>query len=215
MFSYSQRALRTAVGSRGGGAARGNFQNWRPFRRFERPLQEPNWNSSFRSPVSERLGGPVRPFGGLRGGRGRGWFFRRGRFQRRFNYRTPFVRPFGFRGRWMSRGSRGYGRGYRGARGASGEPFGQWSSQRARGMRFRGGFRGERGGFRGGRGRGRAGAAQGSERASREQLDAQMEEYMSHGRGALDTQLDTYMQQATGSFMGAPLGPDDPFATAN
>lgn len=58
----------------------------------------------------------------------------------------------------------------------------------------RGGLRG-RGGFagRGGRGRGRGVGQQG---VTREQLDNQLDAYMSKTKGHLDAELDAYMAQA-------------------
>ena len=60
----------------------------------------------------------------------------------------------------------------------------------------RGGLRG-RGGFssRGGRGRGR-GRVAGRPAVTREQLDNQLDAYMSKTKGHLDAELDAYMAQA-------------------
>lgn len=60
----------------------------------------------------------------------------------------------------------------------------------------RGGLRG-RGGFagRGGRGRGR-GRGVGRPTVTREQLDNQLDAYMSKTKGHLDAELDAYMAQA-------------------
>lgn len=61
------------------------------------------------------------------------------------------------------------------------------------GMRGRGGFvgRGRGGRGRGGRGRGGAGP-----QVTREQLDNQLDAYMSKTKGHLDAELDAYMAQA-------------------
>ncbi|CAL8295871.1 unnamed protein product [Merluccius merluccius] len=67
---------------------------------------------------------------------------------------------------------------------------------RGLGARGRGGLRG-RGGFssRGGRGRGR-GRVAGRPAVTREQLDNQLDAYMSKTKGHLDAELDAYMAQA-------------------
>lgn len=64
-----------------------------------------------------------------------------------------------------------------------------WSTGRG-GLRGRGGFAG-----RGGRGRGR-GRGVGRQAVTREQLDNQLDAYMSKTKGHLDAELDAYMAQA-------------------
>ncbi|XP_004561037.1 chromatin target of PRMT1a [Maylandia zebra] len=139
-------------------------------------------------------GGPPGGRGGMRGmnrgglrGRGRGGIMRgalslRGK---RGSTGGP-MRGRGSAGRMaMRRGGRqrgaGVGRGGALSRGA------------ARGMpRGRGGLRG-RGGFAGRRGRGRG---VGRPAVTREQLDNQLDAYMSKTKGHLDAELDAYMAQA-------------------
>uniref|UniRef100_A0A8C6VXG8 Chromatin target of PRMT1a n=1 Tax=Nothobranchius furzeri TaxID=105023 RepID=A0A8C6VXG8_NOTFU len=140
--------------------------------------------------IQARLGRPIGPLmrggppggrggmrgmtrGGLRGGgpmRGRGGI---GRF--------PMRRGGRHRGGVAGRGgvlSRGGGRG--------GMPRGRGRG----GLRGRGGFAG-----RGGRGRGR-GRGLGRPTVTREQLDNQLDAYMSKTKGHLDAELDAYMAQA-------------------
>lgn len=64
-----------------------------------------------------------------------------------------------------------------------------WGTGRG-GLRGRGGFAG-----RGGRGRGR-GRGVGRPAVTREQLDNQLDAYMSKTKGHLDAELDAYMAQA-------------------
>ncbi|KAK6467019.1 chromatin target of PRMT1 protein [Huso huso] len=78
----------------------------------------------------------------------------------------------------MGRGAGGLGRGGLGGRGRGGM-----------GLRGRGGFVGR------GRGRGR-GRALGHPNVTREQLDNQLDAYMSKTKGHLDAELDAYMAQA-------------------
>ncbi|XP_052800585.1 chromatin target of PRMT1 protein-like isoform X2 [Mya arenaria] len=118
--------------------------------------------------------------GGMRGqgfgGRGRGGFSPRW---------IDDYRPRG-RGGFSRQGDN---RTFRGGRGRGG----------TRGGGDRGGFgRGQRGGGRGmGRGRGGRGrGARGGGQASREQLDNQLEEYMSKTKNHLDMDLDQYMAEA-------------------
>ncbi|XP_075907599.1 chromatin target of PRMT1a isoform X2 [Nelusetta ayraudi] len=63
------------------------------------------------------------------------------------------------------------------------------------GLRGRGGFAG-RGGGGGGRGRGGRGRGVGRPAVTREQLDNQLDAYMSKTKGHLDAELDAYMAQA-------------------
>lgn len=62
-------------------------------------------------------------------------------------------------------------------------------------MRGRGGFAG-RGMAGRGRGRGRGRGAGGRPQVTREQLDNQLDAYMSKTKGHLDAELDAYMAQA-------------------
>ncbi|XP_052216592.1 chromatin target of PRMT1 protein-like isoform X2 [Dreissena polymorpha] len=90
-------------------------------------------------------------------------------------------RPRG-RGGFGSRGDASFRGGYRGFRGQRGGN--------------RGFIRGQRGAPRGrGRGRGQRGGA--NQGLSREQLDNQLEEYMSKTKSHLDQELDQYMAEAT------------------
>jgi len=66
---------------------------------------------------------------------------------------------------------------------------------RGRGGRCCGGGRGRWGFCRGGRGRGR-GRVAGRPAVTREQLDNQLDAYMSKTKGHLDAELDAYMAQA-------------------
>uniref|UniRef100_A0AAX7VTM9 Chromatin target of PRMT1 protein C-terminal domain-containing protein n=1 Tax=Astatotilapia calliptera TaxID=8154 RepID=A0AAX7VTM9_ASTCA len=140
-----------------------------------------------KSNIQARLGRPVGALmrGGPPGGRGgimRGALSLRGK---RGSTGGP-MRGRGSAGRMaMRRGGRqrgaGVGRGGALSRGA------------ARGMpRGRGGLRG-RGGFAGRRGRGRG---VGRPAVTREQLDNQLDAYMSKTKGHLDAELDAYMAQA-------------------
>ncbi|XP_052800588.1 chromatin target of PRMT1 protein-like isoform X5 [Mya arenaria] len=113
----------------------------------------------------------------------------------------------GYRGRGQSNGyvtsdsrggMRGQGFGGRGRGGFSPSRGGRGRGG-TRGGGDRGGFgRGQRGGGRGmGRGRGGRGrGARGGGQASREQLDNQLEEYMSKTKNHLDMDLDQYMAEA-------------------
>ncbi|NXA77091.1 CHTOP protein, partial [Thryothorus ludovicianus] len=121
----------------------------------------------------------------LRGGRG---------IAPRMGLRRGGIRGRGGPGRGaMGRGAMGRGgiggRGECPASGTAGIPLGS-CSPRSRGMAGRG-----RGGF-GGRGRGR-GRGRGSARPAltKEQLDNQLDAYMSKTKGHLDAELDAYMAQ--------------------
>ncbi|KAL5020315.1 hypothetical protein ScPMuIL_003207 [Solemya velum] len=92
------------------------------------------------------------------------------------------------RGRGGDVGTRGQGRGFRGGRGGQGMRGGQ-----GRFRRGRGGSRGARGGR--GRGRGRGGN---DPRMSREDLDNQLDAYMSKTKSHLDAEIDAYMAQSVG-----------------
>ncbi|XP_052800587.1 chromatin target of PRMT1 protein-like isoform X4 [Mya arenaria] len=128
--------------------------------------------------------------------RGRGRGGRRGGYRGRGQsngYVTSGNVFFNSRGGMRGQGFGGRGRGgfspSRGGRGRGG----------TRGGGDRGGFgRGQRGGGRGmGRGRGGRGrGARGGGQASREQLDNQLEEYMSKTKNHLDMDLDQYMAEA-------------------
>ncbi|XP_017286173.1 chromatin target of PRMT1a [Kryptolebias marmoratus] len=129
--------------------------------------------------------------GGLRGGSIRGALTSlRGR---RMTTGGP-MRGRGFAGRLPMRSRGGW---FRGGLGGRGGPLsrggGRGGILRGRG---RGGLRG-RGGFagRGGRGRGR-GRGVGRPVVTREQLDNQLDAYMSKTKGHLDAELDAYMAQA-------------------
>ncbi|NWU93212.1 CHTOP protein, partial [Upupa epops] len=120
------------------------------------------------------------PRGAMRGGRGarallRGGVALRGLYRRQMGLRRGSIRGRGGPGRG------GLGRGAMGRGGLGG---------RGRGMASRG-----RGGF-GGRGRGR-GRGRGSARPTltKEQLDNQLDAYMSKTKGHLDAELDAYMAQ--------------------
>ncbi|KAL8565840.1 hypothetical protein ACOMHN_057266 [Nucella lapillus] len=133
--------------------------------------------------------------GGQPGGRGRGMM--RGNF-------TRFPEGFGPSSGWRGRGQGGrYQRrgqylgdrpfNTRGGPGG-GQPRGGRGGFRGQGMR---GGRGRGGMGRGGRGgRGRGGGNRGEGGVSREQLDNQLDEYMSKTKSHLDTELDTYMAEA-------------------
>ncbi|XP_073318983.1 chromatin target of PRMT1a [Pagrus major] len=145
-------------------------------------------------------GGPAGGRGGMRGmtrgglrGRARGGAMRgalslRGK---RVSTGVP-MRGRGSAGRLaMRRGGRfrgvAAGRGGAMARGA-----GRGGMTRGRGgLRGRGGFAG-----RGGRGRGGRGRGVGRPAVTREQLDNQLDAYMSKTKGHLDAELDAYMAQA-------------------
>ncbi|XP_056335275.1 chromatin target of PRMT1a [Danio aesculapii] len=146
-----------------------------------------------KSNIQARLG---RPIGSLMqvGGRGRGL---RGRA------RGGTMRgALSFRGAGQMRGRGGPGRmGFRrGMRHRGGAPGrgalgGRGAARGMPGGRGRGGMRG-RGGFAGrGRGRGR-GRGAGRPIVTREQLDNQLDAYMSKTKGHLDAELDAYMAQA-------------------
>ncbi|XP_051519258.1 chromatin target of PRMT1 protein-like [Myxocyprinus asiaticus] len=158
-----------------------------------------------KSNIQSRLGRPIGPLmrggtggrgfvGGMRGagrglrGRGRGGVMRgslslRGAGQ---------MRGRGGPGRvGLRRGMRQRGGG--GGRGTA--MMGRGAARGAFGGRGRGGLRG-RGGFAGrGRGRGR-GRGAGRPVVTREQLDNQLDAYMSKTKGHLDAELDAYMAQA-------------------
>ncbi|KAM9306657.1 chromatin target of PRMT1a isoform 2-T2 [Pholidichthys leucotaenia] len=126
--------------------------------------------------------------GGLRG-RGRGGVMR-GAFSMRGRRMTPGgpMRGRGSAGRMaMRRGGR-----HRGGPIGRGGPM-MRGAPRGGMARGRGGLRG-RGGFRG-RGRGR-GRGIGRPTVTREQLDNQLDAYMSKTKGHLDAELDAYMAQA-------------------
>ncbi|XP_065149529.1 chromatin target of PRMT1a [Paramisgurnus dabryanus] len=157
-----------------------------------------------KSNIQARLGRPIGPLmrggaggrgfiGGLRGagrglrGRGRGGAMRG----------TLSLRGSGqMRGRGGP-GRMGLRRGMRQRGGAMGRGamIGRGAARGAPGGRGRGGLRG-RGGFAGrGRGRGR-GRGAGRPVVTREQLDNQLDAYMSKTKGHLDAELDAYMAQA-------------------
>uniref|UniRef100_A0A671SK40 Chromatin target of PRMT1 protein-like n=1 Tax=Sinocyclocheilus anshuiensis TaxID=1608454 RepID=A0A671SK40_9TELE len=146
-----------------------------------------------KSNIQARLGRPIGSLmpGGTRGrglrGRARGGVMRgalslRGAGQMRGRGGPGRI---GLRRGMRQRGG-GTGRGALGGRGAA---------RGAPGGRGRGGLRG-RGGFAGrGRGRGR-GRGAGRPVVTREQLDNQLDAYMSKTKGHLDAELDAYMAQA-------------------
>ncbi|XP_067654275.1 chromatin target of PRMT1 protein-like isoform X1 [Haliotis asinina] len=125
------------------------------------------------------------------------------------------------RGGFQARGGRGSPSGFRGRGGDDGRPYYRGGSRRGRGFQSRGyefaqgrGGRGvnrgrgrgrfQRGGrFQGrgggrGRGQGRgSGRGAGQTPMSREELDNQLEEYMSKTKTHLDTELDAYMAEAS------------------
>ncbi|KAF7221583.1 chromatin target of PRMT1a isoform X1 [Nothobranchius furzeri] len=161
--------------------------------------------------IQARLGRPIGPLmrggppggrggmrgmtrGGLRGGL-RGGIIRGGLSSLRAR-RMPTGGPMRGRGgigRFpMRRGGRHRG-GVAGRGGVLSRGGGRGGMPRGRG---RGGLRG-RGGFagRGGRGRGR-GRGLGRPTVTREQLDNQLDAYMSKTKGHLDAELDAYMAQA-------------------
>ncbi|XP_055081385.1 chromatin target of PRMT1a isoform X2 [Periophthalmus magnuspinnatus] len=155
--------------------------------------------------IQARLGRPVGLMRGAVGGRGlRGIGRGMGRGRGRGG---PVLRgALSLRGKRMGgvpmrgRGSAGRVAMRRGGRQRGGMPGrgGALSRGGARGgaARGRGGLRG-RGGFggRGGRGRGR-GRGLGRPTVTREQLDNQLDAYMSKTKGHLDAELDAYMAQA-------------------
>ncbi|XP_061764342.1 chromatin target of PRMT1a [Nerophis ophidion] len=139
-------------------------------------------------------GGAVGGRGGLRGmtrglrGRGRGGMMR-GALSMRGKRMVPGgpMRGRGAVGRMpMRRGGRQRG-GFPGRGGPMGRGAGRGGMSRGRG-----GLRG-RGGFAGRRGRGRG---VGRPSVTREQLDNQLDAYMSKTKGHLDAELDAYMAQA-------------------
>ncbi|XP_034021323.1 chromatin target of PRMT1a [Thalassophryne amazonica] len=149
-----------------------------------------------KSNIQARLGRPVGPLmrGGGRGGmrgmsrggfRGRGRGVMRGALSlrgKRMSSGGP-MRGRSSAGRFaMRRGGRN-----RGAAGRGG-PMSRGGTRGRGGLRGRGGFPG-----RGGRGRGRGG---GRPAVTREQLDNQLDAYMSKTKGHLDAELDAYMAQA-------------------
>ncbi|XP_068566869.1 chromatin target of PRMT1a isoform X1 [Cebidichthys violaceus] len=163
-----------------------------------------------KSNIQARLGRPVGTLmrGGAAGGRGgmrgmiRGGLRGRARggvMRGALSLRGKRVSSTG--GPMRGRGSAGrlaMRRGGRHRGGAPGRGGGALSRGAARGgvARGRGGLRG-RGGFagRGGRGRGR-GRGVGRQAVTREQLDNQLDAYMSKTKGHLDAELDAYMAQA-------------------
>ncbi|XP_076438757.1 uncharacterized protein LOC143277739 isoform X2 [Babylonia areolata] len=133
--------------------------------------------------------------GGFRGGRGQG---------------SPMQPMRGRGGRGALRGTNTFFRGQQGGRGR-GMMRGNFNRTSMRGGPVAGGppRGGSRGGFRGQgmRGRGRGGAMRGGRGrgrggnnkeggVSREQLDNQLDEYMSKTKSHLDAELDTYMAEA-------------------
>ncbi|XP_012991074.1 chromatin target of PRMT1a [Esox lucius] len=132
--------------------------------------------------------------GGLRG-RGRGAL--RGAMALRGNRLAPGMVPMRGRG---GPGRVAFRRGMRQRGGPAGRggTIGRGAGRGA-GARGRGGLRG-RGGFAGrgpGRGRGRGGRGRGGGPGmTREQLDNQLDAYMSKTKGNLDAELDAYMAQA-------------------
>ncbi|XP_030043063.1 chromatin target of PRMT1 protein isoform X1 [Microcaecilia unicolor] len=134
------------------------------------------------------LGPRGSPRGGVRGGRGGRGLARGGMLLRGQNVNRG---RGGLSRMGMRRGVRGRGGPGRGL--GRGGPIGRGGI----GVRGRGGMAGRgRGGF-GGRGRGR-GRARGATRPAltREQLDNQLDAYMSKTKGHLDAELDAYMAQA-------------------
>ncbi|XP_053189751.1 chromatin target of PRMT1a [Scomber japonicus] len=161
-----------------------------------------------KSNIQARLGRPVGALmrggapgrGGMRGmtrgglrGRGRGGLMRGALSLRGKRVATG--------GPMRGRGAAGRLAMRRGGRHRGGPPGrgGALSRGAARGgiVRGRGGLRG-RGGFagRGGRGRGRGGRGIRQPAVTREQLDNQLDAYMSKTKGHLDAELDAYMAQA-------------------
>ncbi|KAL3884726.1 hypothetical protein ACJMK2_024996 [Sinanodonta woodiana] len=163
---------------------------------------------------------------GQRGGLGRGGQFRRGRGSGQGGLRGSPTAGGGRGGRFASpgggfRGNRGRGRGGVARWTPDGDHWPRWrgGSDRHRGGTDRGGARGGRGSFgadrrgrganrgrgggrgrfqRGGRGgvRGRGRGRGANFPISKEQLDNQLEEYMSNTKANLDQEMDTYMAQA-------------------
>ncbi|KAM6899516.1 chromatin target of PRMT1a [Xenentodon cancila] len=152
--------------------------------------------------IQARLGRPIGPLmrGGPMGGRGGLRGMTRGGL--RGGVRGGMMRGplFTLRGKRGSMGGPMRGRGAAGrlAIRRGGRQRGGVAGRGARGgvARGRGGLRG-RGGFpgRGGRGRGR-GRGVGRPTVTREQLDNQLDAYMSKTKGHLDAELDAYMAQA-------------------
>ncbi|CAK6970590.1 chromatin target of PRMT1a [Scomber scombrus] len=161
-----------------------------------------------KSNIQARLGRPVGALmrggalgrGGMRGmtrggprGRGRGGLMRGALSLRGKRVATG--------GPMRGRGAAGRMAMRRGGRHRGGPPGrgGALSRGAARGgiVRGRGGLRG-RGSFagRGGRGRGRGGRGIHQPTVTREQLDNQLDAYMSKTKGHLDAELDAYMAQA-------------------
>ncbi|XP_031597979.1 chromatin target of PRMT1a [Oreochromis aureus] len=156
-----------------------------------------------KSNIQARLGRPVGALmrGGLPGGRGGMRGMNRGGLRGRG--RGGVMRgALSLRGKRVSTGGPMRGRGSAGRmamrrggrqRGAGVGRGGALSRGAARGVpRGRGGLRG-RGGFAGRRGRGRG---VGRPAVTREQLDNQLDAYMSKTKGHLDAELDAYMAQA-------------------
>lgn len=158
--------------------------------------------------IQARLGRPVGVLmrGGPAGGRGGMRGMTRGGFR---GVRGGMMRgALSMRGKRMPAGGLMRGRGFasrmpmrRGGRYRGGGAAGRGGGGMLRGgrggvARGRGGLRG-RGGFagRGGRGRGR-GRGSGRPAVTREQLDNQLDAYMSKTKGHLDAELDAYMAQA-------------------
>ncbi|PVD36418.1 hypothetical protein C0Q70_03401 [Pomacea canaliculata] len=175
-----------AVG-RGGGMQQGRgrgFMQWgRDGRGRGQSIQTPRGASRGRGNIQRGRGSP-RGVGNypVRGGRGRG----RGGFLRFPDEDLQSSNRWRGRGqgrRDRRRGGRNQGErfpgrgGNRGGRGAAG-----------RGQNMRGRGRG-----RGGRGRGRGGSV---DQVSKEQLDNQLDEYMSKTKSYLNSELDAYMAEA-------------------
>ncbi|XP_029919133.1 chromatin target of PRMT1a [Myripristis murdjan] len=160
-----------------------------------------------KSNIQARLGRPVGALmrGGAPGGRGGMRGMARGGLRGRLRGGT-MRGALSLRGKRVATGGSMRGRGSaghlalrRGGRHRGGAPGrgGALPRGAARGgARGRGGLRG-RGGFagRGGRGRGR-GRGAGRPAVTREQLDNQLDAYMSKTKGHLDAELDAYMAQA-------------------
>ncbi|CAN9504165.1 unnamed protein product [Ophioblennius macclurei] len=129
--------------------------------------------------------------GGLRGGRARGGVMRGALTLRGKRVLTgSAMRGRGAVGRMqMRRGGR-----HRGGVGGRGGALSRGAARGGIG-RGRGGLRGRGFAGRGGRGRGR-GRGVGRPAVTREQLDNQLDAYMSKTKGHLDAELDAYMAQA-------------------
>uniref|UniRef100_A0A4W6CH68 Chromatin target of PRMT1a n=1 Tax=Lates calcarifer TaxID=8187 RepID=A0A4W6CH68_LATCA len=134
-----------------------------------------------KSNIQARLGRPVGALMGSLRGRARGGVMRGA-----LSLRGAPMRGRGSAGRLvMRRGGR-----HRGGAAGRGGALSRGAARGRGGLRGRGGFVG-----RGGRGRGR-GRGIGRPAVTREQLDNQLDAYMSKTKGHLDAELDAYMAQA-------------------